>query len=48
MIEEIIAFILLIAYLCNPNIETLKTCGIFCIASYLGLINRKLNKKNDE
>lgn len=48
MIEEIIAFILLIVYLFNPNIETLKTCGIFCIASYLGLINRKLNKGEDK
>lgn len=43
MIEQIIAIICLILFLFNHDIELLKICGIFSIASYLGSINRKMN-----
>ena len=47
MIEEIIAIICLITFLFTKDIEILKTCGIFSIASYLGHICHKMDGRDD-
>ena len=41
MIEGFIAVICFAAFLFIGDIEILKTCGIFVIASYLGMLNNK-------
>lgn len=48
MIEGLIAVILLIIYLFKGKIEILATCGIFSIASYLGLILKELRGSDKE
>ena len=44
-LERIIAIILFIVFLFTFDLEYLKVCGIFSIASYLEMIRDEINRK---